>query len=95
VPPHTTWGNVALKGQFDGTAICSSLPSWRDVLKGEQLRLLWLQHSSVSSAVMSRVGRDGVYLICRRHKTVRPAVHQGEEWNLKLSHQIRKTDRRK
>lgn len=75
--------------------VAQSLPSWKGALKGRQLRLLWPQQSSVSSAVMLKVGSDGVWLIWGRYKSGKSIVHQSEEWNLKLSHHLRKTDWRK
>lgn len=95
---HHFWCHLTLAREmwlWRGSLVAQSLPSWKDALKEGQLRLLWLQHSSVSSVVMLKVGSDGVWLIWRRHKSGKSAVHQGEEWNLKLSHHHRKTGWRK
>lgn len=55
VPSLISKRNVALKGQFGGI-----VTSQLDVLKGVQLRLLWLQHSSVFSVVTLKVGSSDV-----------------------------------
>lgn len=95
---HHFWCHRSLAREmwlWRASLVAQSLPSWKDALKGGQLRLLWLQHSSMSSVVMLKVGSDGVWLIWGKQESGKSAVHQGEEWNLKLSHHLRKTDWRK
>lgn len=86
VPSLTSKRNVALKGQFCGTVIAEL----EGCPEGRTAEAALTPSMALSSAVMLKIGSDGVWLIWGRYKSGKSVLHQSEERNLKLSHHLRK-----